>query len=167
MILVTVGTNEARFDRLLSALDGLAGDEPLYVQHGPSPVRPRGATCVAYLPFDELAALIRDARVVVTHAGVGSTIAALVNGKRPVVVPRLARFGEAVDDHQVPFGRRLHEAGLVELVEDPAGLAEAIAAHSGSDAVELRPNRRLVEELREYVRSRARRDGGGEYAAKG
>jgi UDP-N-acetylglucosamine transferase subunit ALG13 len=167
MILVTVGTNEARFDRLLSALDARSGDEPLFVQHGPSPVRPRGATCVEFLPFDELAALIRDARVVVTHAGVGSTIAALVNGKRPIVVPRLARFREAVDDHQVPFGRRLHEAGLVQFVEDPAGLPDAIAGHSASDAVQLQPNSQLVDELRDYVRSHVRPGSAAEHAAKG
>jgi UDP-N-acetylglucosamine transferase subunit ALG13 len=166
VILVTVGTNEARFDRLLRALDALPGDEPLVVQHGPSPVRPRGATCVDYFPFEELAGLIRDARVVVMHAGVGSAIAALVNGKRPIVVPRLARYGEAVDDHQLPFGRRLHEAGLVELVEDPAELPEAVGRHGASDAVELRPNSRLVDELRSYIGARARPRSGARGEAK-
>jgi UDP-N-acetylglucosamine transferase subunit ALG13 len=163
VILVTVGTNEARFDRLLLALDALPGSEELVVQHGPSPVRPAGATCVDYLPFDELAAEIRRARVVITHAGVGSTIAALLNGKRPVVVPRLARHGEAVDDHQVPFGRRLHEAGLVRFVEDPGRLAAAVADRDEADTVALRPNRRLVDELRGFLDERARpaaHDGG-------
>ena len=54
-------------------------------------------------PFDELVEHVRRARVVVSHAGVGSVLTALANGKRPVVVPRLHRFGEAVDDHQLPF----------------------------------------------------------------
>jgi UDP-N-acetylglucosamine transferase subunit ALG13 len=157
VILVTVGTNEARFDRLLQALDGLGDREELLVQHGPSPVRPSGAQCVEFLPFDELTAEMRRARVVVTHAGVGSTIASLLNGKRPVVVPRLARHGEAVDDHQVPFGRRLHEAGLVHFVEDPADLADAVAGPVDSEAVALRPNRRLVAELRSFIEERERR----------
>jgi UDP-N-acetylglucosamine transferase subunit ALG13 len=52
----------------------------------------------------------------------------LANGKRPVVVPRLARFGEAVDDHQLPFARRPAEAGAVTLVEDVAALPEALDA---------------------------------------
>ena len=157
MILVTVGTNEARFDRLLEALDGLGEREELLVQHGPSPVRPPGARCVEFLPFDELTAEMRRARVVITHAGVGSTIASLLNGKRPVVVPRLARWGEAVDDHQVPFGRRLHDAGLVHFVEDPAGLPAAVAGPVESEAVSLRPNRRLVAELRSFIEERERR----------
>jgi UDP-N-acetylglucosamine transferase subunit ALG13 len=159
VILVTVGTNEARFDRLLRAVDGLGDGEELLVQHGPSTVRPAGARCVDFLPFDELAAEMRRARVVITHAGVGSTITSLLNGKRPVVVPRLASMGEAVDDHQVPFARRLHEAGLVQLVADPADLPAAVAGTVDSEAVALRPNRRLVAELRGFVDERAGRPG--------
>jgi UDP-N-acetylglucosamine transferase subunit ALG13 len=162
VILVTVGTNEARFDRLLRALDVLPGGEELVVQHGPSAVRPTGATCVDFLPFDDLAAEIRRARVVITHAGVGSTIASLLNGKRPLVVPRLARHGEAVDDHQVAFGRRLHDAGLVRFVEDPALLLEAVAETNEAEAVALRPNRRLVDEIRSFLDARARPALGGD-----
>jgi UDP-N-acetylglucosamine transferase subunit ALG13 len=151
MIFVSVGTNEARFDRLLEALDSLDGSEELVVQHGPSPVRPAGATCVDYLSFEQMTENIRRARVVVMHAGVGSVLAALGNGARPVVVPRLSRFGEAVDDHQVPFGRRLHEEGLIVFVDDPADLAPAVAAHEGRFEGEVGVEGRLVEELRAFI----------------
>ena len=154
MIFVTVGTNEARFDRLVQAVEALAGSEELVVQHGPSPVRPQGATCVDYLSFEDLSEHVRRARVVVMHAGVGSVLAALANGARPVVVPRLKRFGEAVDDHQLTFGRRLHAEGLVELVEDPQALPEAAARHEGAFAGAVAVEGRLVDELREFIRAR-------------
>jgi UDP-N-acetylglucosamine transferase subunit ALG13 len=153
VIFVSVGTNEARFDRLLQAVETLDAPDGLVVQHGPSPVRPRGATCVDYLSFEEMTEHIRSARVLIMHAGVGSILAALGNGVRPVVVPRLKRFGEAVDDHQVAYGRRLHEEGLVELVEDPGGLAEAVARHDGAFAGQVGVEGRLVEELREFIRA--------------
>ena len=69
---------------------------------------------------------IQRARVVVTHAGVGSVLVALANEKRPVVVPRRRSFGEAVDDHQLQLGRRFAAAGLVTLVEDPEQLHNAL-----------------------------------------
>ena len=82
---------------------------------------------------------------------------ALANGKRPVVVPRLRRFGEAVDDHQLQLGHRLHDAGLVTLVERPEDVRAALdAAEDDAPVVELGPDRRLVEELRDYVRTHAR-----------
>jgi UDP-N-acetylglucosamine transferase subunit ALG13 len=157
MIFVSVGTNEARFDRLLQAVDGLGAGEELVVQHGPSPVRPAGATCVDYLSFEQMTEHLARARVAVLHAGVGSVLAALASGSRPVVVPRLQRHGEAVDDHQVGFGRRLHEEGLVVFVEDPAQLPEAVAAHERRFEGAVGVEGRLVEELRELIDGAVRR----------
>jgi UDP-N-acetylglucosamine transferase subunit ALG13 len=151
MIFVTVGTNEARFDRLLAAVAGLGAGEELIVQHGPSAIRPAGASAVDFLSFDEMVETMRRARIVVTHAGVGSVMTALLAGKRPIVVPRLRRYGEAVDDHQLPFGRRLAGAGLVVLCEEPDALAEVVARGSDPLDVELRPSRRLVGDLRDYL----------------
>lgn len=161
MIFVTVGTNEARFDRLLEALDDLPGGTDLVVQHGPSAIRPTGATCTDYLSFDEIVESMRRARAVVTHAGVGSVLTALLNGTRPIVVPRLQRFGEAVDDHQLEFGRRAASAGLVTLVEDTAELVPAIARYQESPPPPPRPDQRLVEDLRGFLAGTVGRDDGG------
>lgn len=150
MIVVTVGTNEARFDRLLAWLEPPPG-EPVLVQHGPSPVRVPGAEHVDFLPFEDLVARLRGARAVVTHAGVGSIMVALSNGLRPVVVPRLARLCEAVDDHQVPLARRLHEAGLVTLVEHRAALAAALADEAAPAAPAPERATRLAIDLRASI----------------
>jgi UDP-N-acetylglucosamine transferase subunit ALG13 len=164
MIFVTVGTNEAAFDRLLRHLDGVAAGEELVVQHGASSVRPAGATCLDFLPFEDLVELMRRARVVVTHAGVGSIVAALTNGKRPLVVPRLARFGEAVDDHQLPLARRLAGSGLVTLVEDPAELLQALAAGGSAEVGGIGMDERLVGDLRDFLRVSVGADPGGRYS---
>ena len=149
MILVTVGTSTTPFDRLLRAVDALAEGEELVVQHGPSLVRPHGAHCVETRPFDELIDRVRAARAVVTHAGVGTLLACLGAGLVPVVVPRRAALGEAVDDHQVELGRRLARLGVVSLVEDDSTLATAVAQQPRV----ARPprGRRLAAELRTYV----------------
>jgi UDP-N-acetylglucosamine transferase subunit ALG13 len=137
VIFVTAGTLHFPFDRLLGALGDLPDDEELIVQSRAAGKLPQRARHVEDLPFDELAGLIRDARVVVCHAGVGSILTSLENGKRPVTMPRLARYGEAVDDHQLPFARRLAEAGFVTLVEDPARLAAAIASPAAAPPTSL------------------------------
>ena len=154
MILVTVGSSRFPFDRLLRAVDLLPRDEEIVVQHGPSEVRPSGARCVPFIPFDSLGELVREARLVVTHAGVGSILLALSHGKQPLVVPRLRRFGETVDDHQLESARRFGRDDLVTLVEDPQELAGVIASLDGT----TRPDRRqedvpLVQELRRYIRA--------------
>lgn len=153
MILVTVGTNEAPFDRLLRILDGHLYDADLVVQHGPSAVRPAGAVCVEFLPYDELVAVMQRADLVVTHAGVGTIMTALASGRRPVVFPRLARYAEAVDDHQVALARRLDAEGLVIAAETEDDLLAAIDRPPSAAAHELGASRRLVADLRDFVAS--------------
>jgi beta-1,4-N-acetylglucosaminyltransferase len=152
MVFVTIGTSEP-FDRLVGALPPL-GDEELVVQIGDSEAKPDGARCVSYVSYDELVELIRAARVVVTHAGVGTIMTALANGKRPVVMPRLVRFGEAVDDHQVPLARRLAEAGYVTLAEDAATLAAAVVGEPVDVGAQANGNGHLARELRDFMAER-------------
>ena len=152
MILVTVGTNEAPFDRLLQAVETLSTDEEIVVQHGSSAIVPANAArTYDFLLFDDLVREMRASRVVVTHAGIGSIMTALSCGRRPVVAARLVAHREAVDDHQLPVARRLVEAGLVTLVEDLSQLEDAVAKAGEEIDVSLGADERLVSELREYV----------------
>jgi UDP-N-acetylglucosamine transferase subunit ALG13 len=132
MILVTIGTNEQPFDRLVLAAAALELDEPVIVQYGSSrAVEPRDGW-MEFLPFDELSELAKQARVVVCHAGVGSILMARRAGKLPVVMARRHGLGEAVDDHQVELSRRLAASGLVTLVDDEKDLAEAVRTATGT-----------------------------------
>ena len=149
MIFVTIGTSEP-FDRLIASLPQ-DGREELVVQCGESSLRPAGADVHIYLSYDALTALVRRARVVVCHAGVGTILTALANGHRPIVVPRLARYGEAVDDHQVALARRLADAGLVVLAEDPALVPRLLSEAEVVAAEAPRPARALVRELATFV----------------
>jgi UDP-N-acetylglucosamine transferase subunit ALG13 len=150
MILVTTGTNGEPFDRLLREVEAI-GDEPVVVQHGPSTLRPTRASCFDYVPFSKLVELVRDARVVVTHGGVGSILIALTHGKHPLVVPRLARLGEAVDDHQLELARRLDAEGLATLVDDVARIPELVRHASSGSETSAQASPALLDDLRGYL----------------
>jgi UDP-N-acetylglucosamine transferase subunit ALG13 len=152
VIFVSIGTSEP-FDRLLSAVDGLGEGEELVVQYGTSTVRPVGATCVAFLDFEETLALMRRARVVITHAGVGSVLTALQAGRRPLLVPRLGRLGEAIDDHQLVFARRVAENGLGVVLEDLERLREAVDTMDPLIEGDRLQARELAGDLRAYLES--------------
>jgi len=151
VIFVTLGTQGFSFDRLLRGLAALPPGEELIVQGGASSVRPPGAAWFDFLEYADLVEHIRAARVVVSHAGVGTVLTAVREGKRPVVVPRLHRYGEAVDDHQLAFGRRLAQAGFVTLVEDPARLPEALAGAPEPPRPPSALSGGLVADLRDYL----------------
>ncbi|MEA2440791.1 MAG: hypothetical protein QOH76_2215 [Thermoleophilaceae bacterium] len=127
MIFVTLGTHHQPFARLMGALSELPSDE-LVVQCGHS-VPPAGVReATAFLGFQEMLDRIRAADVVVTHAGVGSILLARREGHTPIVVPRLSRLGEHVDDHQVELTEALAEQGKVIPVWDVSELPAAVAS---------------------------------------
>jgi UDP-N-acetylglucosamine transferase subunit ALG13 len=152
MIFVTLGTSEFQFDRLVRELDHLPHDEEVVVQCRRSAIKPERAIWFDDLPFESIVDYVRRARHVVCHAGVGSILTVAANGKRAIVVPRMSRFGEAVDDHQLPFARRLRDADLITLIEDPEDLPAALASAS-SEGVRPREGSRLAVDLRKYLTS--------------
>jgi UDP-N-acetylglucosamine--N-acetylmuramyl-(pentapeptide) pyrophosphoryl-undecaprenol N-acetylglucosamine transferase len=113
---VAVGTHSEGFDRLLRAVDDAVAAEllpgPVSAQSGPSSYRPRNYTARPWMSPAEVEEAIASSRRVVCHAGSGVVAAALRAGRRPLVMPRLRRHGEHVDDHQEQLATKLHELGL-------------------------------------------------------
>lgn len=143
MILVTVGTHEQPFDRLIAAAGRLPGDEAVLVQAGVSRLAPSRCEVVDWLDPDALQAAMREARIVVCHGGPATIFEAVACGHVPIVVPRDPRHREHVDDHQLRFVRRI--ASRVHALYEPAGLAAAVDDHArvvrGRDPLELDPDR--------------------------
>jgi UDP-N-acetylglucosamine transferase subunit ALG13 len=125
MIFVTVGTHQQPFERLVRALAQLDGAS-LVVQHGYAEPPSGVAVATAFMPFPEMLRNFDEADTVITHAGVGSILCATNAGHVPIVVPRLKRHGEHVDDHQVQLVRELERAGRVIVVEDVDRLSAAL-----------------------------------------
>jgi UDP-N-acetylglucosamine transferase subunit ALG13 len=126
VIFVTLGTHHQPFPRLIEALSGLPREE-LVVQHGHSPA-PDAHEAVDFLDFGSMLERVREASVVVTHAGVGSILLARREGHVPVVVPRLHRLGEHVDDHQVELTEALVAEDKVIAVWNGTDLSAAVEA---------------------------------------
>jgi UDP-N-acetylglucosamine--N-acetylmuramyl-(pentapeptide) pyrophosphoryl-undecaprenol N-acetylglucosamine transferase len=120
LILLTLGTHEQPFPRALALVESIASREDVLIQHGhtPPPVWCPPSRRFDFLPYDRLVELMRVADGVVCHAGVGTIMTALALGMTPVVVPRLERYGEHVDDHQLQIAAAFSERGFVQLATD-------------------------------------------------
>ena len=120
MIFVTVGTQLA-FDRLISAVDawaGRSGRRDVLAQIGPSQLRPRHIKFQPFFSPEEFAKHFAKADLVVAHAGMGSIISAMSQGKPLLVMPRAARLNEHRNDHQIATARRFAELGRVMVAMD-------------------------------------------------
>jgi UDP-N-acetylglucosamine transferase subunit ALG13 len=128
LIFVTLGTHEQPFERSIDMLAGAGIDEELVVQHGHTPARAGlpNSSWLSFTSYEELTHLVRQSEAVVSHCGVGTILTALRLGKIPIVVPRLRKHGEHVDDHQLQIAREFGRRGLVLPCFDADGLASAL-----------------------------------------
>ena len=127
-LLVTVGTDHHRFDRLVQWADAFAVENPdvhVLVQFGHA-TAPTVATGARLLDHEELLSAMRDADAVVSHGGPATITEARRAGHRPICVARDPSRGEHVDGHQQRFVTHLANQGLVVKVSDTSELNEAV-----------------------------------------
>ena len=158
LVLVTVGTDYHPFPRLAGWVVRWLEEEKSLVrcvfQGGTTPAVSVGEWR-AFLSYQEMERLLRRARVVVSHGGPGTIMMTLATGKRPIVVPRLRRHGEHVDDHQLAFARRLAREGDIEIAESfsefRASLAAALAGPEQPQAASVAASGPAISRVEELV----------------
>ncbi len=130
MIFVSLGSQKFQFNRLLKAIDDLIAqgklEDSVFAQVGYSDYQPRHYEYQPFLDADAFNRALGEAEVIITHAGTGVIINAVKKGKKVIVAPRLARYGEHVDDHQVQIAEMFSSLGFILACEDCGQLADKI-----------------------------------------
>jgi UDP-N-acetylglucosamine transferase subunit ALG13 len=148
VIFATVGSHPSyRFDRFLRALEALPTDD-LVVQHGPGTPPANARRAVPWMSFADVLDHLARAEKVVSHAGIGTILCATRAAHTPVVVPRLRRFDETVDDHQLELAEALSETGRVVVVEDLEELAAKVAGAPARGTARPSEDGKLAEAVR-------------------
>jgi UDP-N-acetylglucosamine transferase subunit ALG13 len=125
---VSVGNANQSFHRLIDAVIRIAPmlPQPVIIQHGHSPYQGNDCTPMKFLDMEDFSLHVKESELLIFHAGAGSVMHAIQAGKVPVVMPRRAKYGEHVNDHQWEFALALAEMGKVVVAEEPDKLAEAV-----------------------------------------
>lgn len=159
MIFVTVGS-QMPFDRLVQAVDAWAGAHPelqVVAQVG------RGAAPTAHVQRHEVLdpaafqAFVREAALLVAHAGMGSVLTGLELGKPMLLMPRLGDLRETRNDHQVATLKWLQGKPGVHAAFDVPELTLALerwkdlALGTGEAAAPSPAQHRLVAAVRGFI----------------
>ena len=112
VILVTVGMHTDGFGRLVEAMDQIAAQsgQEVVMQIGATLYRPSAARWFDFATQEEMDKLCERARIIVSHTGAGSILTAVRHHKPLIVVPRLKKYGEHIDDHQLELAQVLSKA---------------------------------------------------------
>lgn len=127
MIFVTLGTQDKKFPRLLKTVEELIDigviKEKVIAQVGSTDYHSNKLEIIDYLSQVEMLRLIKEAKYIITHGGVGTIIESLNLGKKVIAVPRLKEYREHVNDHQLEIVSEFSKLGYIL---DGSNLEEAI-----------------------------------------
>lgn len=153
MIFVTVGTHTQSFNRLLKEIDRLVASKKLkenvVAQIGHSSYEPKSIEWFRFTTFEKLNKLYKNTKLFVTHGGAGSILNGLSNGKPVVVVPRLKKYKEHVNDHQLDLVKALENKEKIIAVYDIKNLLKAIS--SAKKFGKVRTENKICNEIEKFL----------------
>lgn len=130
MILVTLGTQDKSFKRLLQAIEKeiKKGNikEEVVVQAGHTKYTSKNMKIFDFLPQEEFANLLEKTTLLITHAGIGTILGALKKNKKIIVAARLKQFKEHTNDHQLQILKQFDKHKYIIPLYDFDKLDEAL-----------------------------------------
>lgn len=156
MIFITLGSQKFQFNRLLIAVDRLVENgtitDKIFAQIGYSDYIPKHFQYKQFLDREEFAKMEAKSDVVITHGGTGAIIGAVKQGKKVIAVPRLAKYGEHVDDHQIQLLKEFEEMNIILTCDDPDDLGDV---YQSIEKVQLQPyvsnQKTIIDDIDHYL----------------
>ena len=130
MILVLLGTQDNPFNRLLDEVlklieKGKIKDD-VVAQIGCTKFSSDKIKTLSFVSREEYAKLIDEADLIISHAGVGTITDCIKKGKKVIVVPRLKKYKEHTNDHQIQITKEFVEKDYVLAAYDTKDLGKTI-----------------------------------------
>ena len=156
MIFVTVGSQKFQFNRLLKEVDKLIKKniikEEVFGQIGVSDYKPKNYNYKEFMTQEEFNAYIDKSDIIITHAGTGVIVNAIKKEKKVIGVPRLAKYGEHVDDHQIQLIKEFTEMNFIEECNDIEELEEKIKKIKNKNFTKYKTNNdEFLQNIKEYI----------------
>lgn len=123
-VFVTVGTNHYDFSRMLKLVDEclllLNQQVELTLQYGFSTLEKSysNSKCEKMFSREEAEYYYANSDLVFSHCGIGSIYNSLNFNRPTVIIPRLAKYNEFSDDHQLQIAREIATNPLVFMIEE-------------------------------------------------
>ena len=156
MIFITLGSQKFQFNRLLKAVDELVAagkiKDEVFAQIGYSDYKPTNYKYEQFLDREKFSQIMDKAEIVITHGGTGAIIGAVKKGKKVIAVPRLARYGEHVDDYQLQLVGQFKELNLICECQDCAKLEEAMRTVKSTTYNQYQSNTQvIIDDITKFI----------------
>ena len=156
MILVTLGTQDKDFSRLLQAVEkqikkGNIKDK-VVAQIGTTKYSSDLMETFDLIPSDKFESLMNECDILITHGGVGSILAGLKNNKKVIAAARLSKYKEHVNDHQLQIINKFVKAGYILELKDFDKLDKVLKKAPGFKPKQYKSNNEnFVKLIEDYI----------------
>ena len=156
MIFVVLGTQDKRFDRLISLVDEAVSkgwiQEEVIVQAGCTDYLSSSMKIIDYISMDEFEKYMNECRILITHGGVGTIMSALRLKKPVIACARLAKYGEHHNDHQCEIIENFYEKNYLLQIKDGETLQNALKHAESFEVLEVESNnQKMISILSEFL----------------
>ena len=147
LIFVTLGTQDKEFKRLLEAVEKLDIDEKIIMQIGSTEFESKKMEIHKFLTSKEFEKYMKEARIVITHAGVGTIINGLTLNKKMIVAARKKEYEEHVNDHQEQILETFSKEGYIIPLKDFSKLNELVSKVDNFEPKKFKSNNKNFVDL--------------------
>lgn len=156
MIFVTLGTQDKSFDRLLREIDKCIENgiikEKVVVQAGYTKYTSKNMFIFSEVSKEEFEQYMEECDLLITHGGVGSIFDGLKRGKKIITVPRLKKYNEHTNDHQLEVVSEFSKDGYLLALTNMSMLPKMLEKAKKFKPKKYKSNKeRFVEYLEEYI----------------
>ena len=148
-IFVSVGSTFP-LDRLIEQIDSLDLNKfEIFAQIGETKYSPKNIKSSKFLDYDKLQQKIIWADLIITHAGIGTIIDCLTQNKKIILFPRLKKFGESIDDHQLEICKVFNKKYHIEWAANEKELKNLIKTNKKIKII--KKENKLVKEIERLI----------------
>ena len=128
------GTQDKEFPRLLSEVERLIEigkiEEKVIAQIGYTKFETKlpksQMELIEFTTPNQIQKLIRESNFIITHGGVATMIEGINNGKKVIAVPRLKKYKEHVNDHQLQIIENFNDSGYIIGIKEVSELEDVL-----------------------------------------
>lgn len=155
MIFVTIGTHSVGFDRLIQKMDEIAGkvDCEVLMQVGNTDYKPKNVKWFKFLEYNIMLDYMEKSDIIICHGGAGTLLDVFKLNKNVIVVPRLKKFDEVYDDHELELSESLKHTKKLIIISDIEKLEDALIELDMDIPKDLESEKELINFLKSYINS--------------
>ncbi len=156
MVLVLLGTQDKSFKRMLkevvNQIDKGNIKDKVIVQAGHTKYISNKMKIFDFVKEEDIKRYIKNANYIITHGGVGSIMDGIKNNKKIIAVPRLKKYYEHTNDHQLEIVREFDKEGYIIGLNDVNELEKGLKRVITFKSKNFKSNtNNMIKILEEYI----------------